>query len=813
MIGIVVVSHSQALGTAAAQLAAEMVPDQARPQLRVAAGLDEVTLGTDAAAIAEAITAVDSPDGVLVLVDLGSAILSAEMALEFVEPEVSGRTVISPAPLVEGLIAALVTASTGASLEEVAQEAVRGLVGKQEQLSDSESMVSSTQPLRDTGNVSGEPASGVASDKGGLNDTGGATTPVRPLIFSWSIRNPHGLHARPAAALVSGMRGFDATIDVSNSSSGKGPVSASSLTLLQTLGLRQGDQMEVRISGKAAHEALDQLTLLANDDFGEGQIAQKSIPARTATTRPATGDGQVGKSPARTGQQIAIGPALHVRLTPDLSGYHPLDPCTEETRLDQAAAQVTNMLRRLLQESPQGIYEVQELMLSDALEHVREDIQRGSSAVDAVQAWFTSLSDQLQAIDDPYLRARAEDQRGLRRMMLRALTGQPITAGTASGILIVQELDPVTAGSVDPDRCLGIITTSGGATGHGALLAQARGMALVTGCEQAEDVPDGTTVAIDPVNNRVWISPSPDEVDALTIETTRRADAAQQASHLSQDPAVTRTGARILVEANISSVHDAIDADQAGADGSGLIRTEVLFGAWDREPSAEEQADVFIQIGTALEGRMVTVRAWDPGGDKPLAFLPQDPEANPMLGERGIRAIQRLPHLLDEQLTAVLLASKEILVRVMVPMIAVPDEMVWVRSRMADLERAVGRQVLVGMMVETPAAALCAQDFTAVADFISFGTNDLTQYTLAADRGNPHVAKLSQGPITAVWDLIGIAARAFAGKPVGVCGDLASRPDAVGRLIDLGVTELSVRPPLIGTIKEAVRSWDPDLGA
>jgi len=783
-----------------------MVPESARPQLRVASGLDEVTLGTDATAIAEAITAVDSPDGVLVLVDLGSAILSAEMAREFVDPEVSGRTVISPAPLVEGLVAALVTASTGASLEEAAQEAVRGLVGKQEQLSGSES-TASTQPGRPDDHESGEPVLVAAAGAGGQDGSG--TTPARlhHLVFSWTIRNPHGLHARPAAALVSGLRGFDATVEVSNASSGKGPVPASSLTLLQTLGLRCGDQMEVRVTGRAAQEALDQLTRLAHEDFGEGQAPPDTTP--TSSTAPgATSSKQAGPDPTRTGQQIAIGPVHHVRLTPDLSGYRPEDPGTEETRLDQAAAQVTDALHQLRKESPQGIYEVQELMLSDAIEHVREQVRGGASAVDAIQTWFTTLADQLETIDDPYLRARAEDQRGLRRMMVRALTGQPITAGSLSGILVVKELDPVTAGSVDPDRCLGIITTSGGATGHGAILAQSRGVALVTGCEQANDIADGTTVAIDPVKNQLWISPNPEQIEALTSETTRRADAAQQASRLSRDPAVTRKGSRILVEANIASVQDAIDADQAGADGSGLVRTEVLFGTWDRAPSAEEQADVYIQMGKALSGRMVTVRAWDPGGDKPLAFLPQDPEANPMLGERGIRAIQRLPHLLDEQLTGVLLASHEILVRVMFPMIVVPEEMVWVRSRMADLERAVGRQVPVGMMVETPAAALRAQDFTLVADFISFGTNDLTQYTLAADRGNPHVAKVWQGPNTAVWDLIGIAARAFAGKPVGVCGDLASHPDAVGRLIDRGVTELSVRPPLIGTIKEAVRSWD-----
>ena len=177
-----------------------------------------------------------------------------------------------------------------------------------------------------------------------------------------------------------------------------------------------------------------------------------------------------------------------------------------------------------------------------------------------------------------------------------------------------------------------------------------------------------------------------------------------------------------------------------------------------------------------------------------------------MLGERGIRAMQRLPEVFDEQVTAILLASKQVSVRVMFPMITLASEMVWARERLAGLQLRVGGDIAVGMMVETPSAALRASEFVDVADFISVGTNDLTQYTLAVDRGNPTVAHVAKGENAAVWDLIGMAAAVFAGKPVAVCGDLASQPAAVPRLIGLGVTELSVRPPLVGLIEEAVRS-------
>ena len=176
-----------------------------------------------------------------------------------------------------------------------------------------------------------------------------------------------------------------------------------------------------------------------------------------------------------------------------------------------------------------------------------------------------------------------------------------------------------------------------------------------------------------------------------------------------------------------------------------------------------------------------------------------------MLGERGIRAMKRLPYLLDEQLKAVLLASREVDVRVMFPMIALSEEMVWARSRLAPILTTLGGHIDVGMMVETPAAAVRAADFLDVADFISVGTNDLTQYTMAVDRGNPQVSYVAKGSNTAVWDLIVQAGRAFAGRPVAVCGDLASHPDLVARLIESGVTELSVRAPLVGVVKQAVR--------
>ncbi|MCL1840219.1 MAG: HPr family phosphocarrier protein, partial [Propionibacteriaceae bacterium] len=461
--------------------------------------------------------------------------------------------------------------------------------------------------------------------------------------FTWTIRNAHGLHARPAAALVSGLRGLDASVTLSNATLGKGPVPAGSLTSVQTLGLRKGDVMTAVITGAGAEQACDRLAQLAQDDFGE-----REAPA-AAVAVAATG---------HTGRQIAIGPVRHVAIDPDTSGYVPGAAAVEADRLAAAVAQVEQVLAT---GAGGDIYAVQGLILADeeTQAHLRAAIGQGSAATDAVRAWFTAAADGLEALDDPYLKARAEDQRGVQRMLLRALCGQQVAPGAAEGILVLDELDPVTAGSLDAQRCQGVITLAGGATGHGAILAQARGFALATGHAEVAGVPDGTVVAIDPVDNRVWVDPDQALLDDLRARQAARESEAADAERLAAQPALTRSGRRVLVEANLSSVADAVAASAAGAEGSGLVRTEVLFGGWDHAPSAQEQADIFVQIGRALPAGVITVRTWDPGGDKPLAFLPQDPETNPMLGERGVRAMRRLPQLLDEQLTAILLASRE----------------------------------------------------------------------------------------------------------------------------------------------------------
>ena len=773
MIGIVVVSHSRALAEAAVGLAEEMVPAEARPAIKVAAGLDETTFGTDAAAIADAITDVDSADGVLVLLDLGSAVLSAEMALEFIDPATAERVRISPAPLVEGLVAAVVTASTGATLAEVAAEAEGGLAAKVEHLGET--------GAAETG--APEPAAPVA---------------VEGLVTEVVVRNPHGLHARPAAALVSGLRGLDATVLLRNATLGKGPANARSVGKVAALGLLHGHTLAATFSGHDAEAARERFLALAASDFGESSEpdAELAPPAPT--------------DPARTGRQVVLAPALVKGGEVDTSAYSPGSANAEKARLETAVAAVASHLAGLAAAvGPQrGIFEAQEALLGDPelAEDLAIDTAAGTSAVDTVRARFGAVAADFDALTDPYLRERAQDVRSLERQVLQVLVGsgdQP-TPDTPH-ILVVDELDAATAAGLDPATTLGVVTTTGGATGHGVIVASSRGIPVVTGRSEAQGIAEGTLIGIDPGPGTLWLDPDTATQEEIRRLSQSRGQEAAAAATRSHEAALTTSGRRVLVEANIASLADAVAGAAAGADGSGLVRTEILFAHHTTSPDAATQAAALVEIGKAL-GAPITVRTWDPGGDKPLPFLITEGEANPMLGERGLRAMRRYPDVFAEQLRGIVAAAREVPVRVMFPMVTQPDEVVWARSVLADVlaEHPDPPSLEVGIMVEVPAAALRADDFAPLVDFASIGTNDLSQYTTAVDRGNGRVAHLSR-PSSAIWALIFMTCTAFGDKPVAICGDLASDPDLTATLVGLGVSELSVRPPVVALVKEAVR--------
>ena len=792
LVGIVVVSHSRVLGEAAVALAREMAPGELA--IEVAAGLDETTFGTDAVAIAAAIGSADSGAGVVVLMDLGSAVLSAELALDLLDdPDAGDRVLLCPAPLVEGLVVAAVTAAGGADRAEVAAEAAAALGGKQAQLG--------TQP-----------------------DAGPAPAADAEVAAEFTVANAHGLHARPAARLAALVRGLDgADVRVRNSTTGSGWIPAASLAGLTALGALAGHRVEVGAAGPRAGAAIEAVLGLAARHFDE--------PLSPAPAAPPPRSSDVGPLAASPG--IGIGPKRVVEPPAPVVPDEPAgDAAVERERLDAALPAVAGEIRagrdaaaRELGPAEAAIFDAHLLLLDDPalLTDTHSAIAAGASAPRAWSDAAERAAAALEAVPDPYLAARAGDVRAVAAQVLRVLVGSPVIdpvdGGGPAAVLVATDLTPAQAAALDPDRVAGVVLAAGSPTAHSAILLRARGVPAVVAAGAAVlDVPDGTSIALDGASGEIAVDPAPDVLDSFRGRAAARAEREAEARQRAAAPAVTRDGVSVLVGANVGSPADAAEAARAGADLVGLLRTEFLFLGRSSAPDVDEQEAAYREVAAALGGRRITLRTLDVGGDKPLPYLPLPAEANPFLGLRGIRLAAGHPELLADQLLAAVRVAHETPMSLMFPMVAALDELLAARRALDTAIAAEGRGtpagLQVGIMVEVPATALKAAAFVPHVDFFSIGTNDLTQYALAAERGNPAVAGLADPLDPGVLRLVDAVCRAAGERAlVAVCGEAAADPVAAELLVGLGVRELSTAPPAVPGTKQTVRELDATRAA
>lgn len=800
MVGIVLVSHSYRIAVGAAELAREMGGPDVR--LETAGGLDtpDHAIGTDAVLVMAAIERAWSDDGVLVLMDLGSAVLSAEMALDLLPEERRAGVVLCEAPFVEGAVAAAVTAKLGASLDDVAREARGGLAGKVAHLGM---------------DVEDETASEVVVDEGSSTAT-------------ITVGNPHGLHARPAARFVQTASAFDARVDVRNLTNGRGPANAASLNAIAILGATEGHQLEISASGPQAAEVVAALSSLAERNFDEhpssGPPATSMPVADTGAETVGMADGVLRGHPASPG--IAIGPIAHFHVpTIDVpegraddadAELRALDDALEATAIAVAAQRSAIVVRAGAQEAE--IFDAHLLFLRDEAVLVPARTAIRDDHATAAQAWRAAIGNTAAAwddLDDPYLRARAADLRSIGDQVLAHIVGVELSAPrlTTEGVLVAADLTPADTAHLDPDMTLGIATAHGGPTSHAAVLARSLGIPAIVGVGPAIlALVEGTTVVLDGDDGSVLVEPDPDTTARIGTERGRRLTLLREMKVRAGEPAMTTDGTPIEVAANVGRPDEVGPAVAAGADGVGLFRTEFLFMDRTTMPDEDEQTEAYRAAAEALAGRPLLLRTLDAGADKPIPYLEQPVESNPFLGVRGVRLGLARPELLRTQLRAVLRVAQDHPVRVMFPMVATSDEL---DGAMASLEGA--RDDLdstatleTGVMVEVPSAALIASALAAKVDFLSIGTNDLTQYTLAADRGNEHVAGLSDALHPAVLRLIRTTVEGANthGRWVGVCGELAGDPTATALLLGLGVRELSMSAPAIAVVKHAVRDVD-----
>lgn len=630
---------------------------------------------------------------------------------------------------------------------------------------------------------------------------------VRPVL-------PLGLHARPAAKVAACVKAFDARVVLVH---GARRADAASLVAMMGLGLHDGGALRLIATGPQAAEALAALTALIADGLEDAVVPAAPVASAPAPSAPVRGeDGELILSGVPASPGLVIGRA--VRLRPPVLEV-PEDgqgPAHERAALDRALTEVRG---RLTQEAGSGdmhrraILAAHLAFLDDPVltADAHDAIAEGRSAGHAWRRATTAGAAAFRAMGDPRMAERADDLLDLERRVVSGILGValPVPTFGPGAVILADDLLPSQFLALDTERMAGLCTARGGPTSHVAILAAAMGVpTLVAVGEGLDLVEDGALVVLDVEGRRLIADPSAArqaEAQAATAaRDRRRAEARARAGEL----CYTADGTRIEVFANLGAVAEAAPAVAAGAEGCGLLRTEFLFLEREAAPTEDEQLACYQAIADALDGRDLIIRTLDAGGDKPLPYLSVPPEDNPALGLRGVRSGFHRPDLLMTQLRAICRVRSGGTVAIMLPMIASVAEVRQARAMLAAAAAEVGApQPSLGVMIETPAAAVTADRLAPEIDFISIGTNDLTQYALAMDRQNPALAAQLDGLHPAVLRLIRQAADgAASARWIGVCGGLASEPAAAAILIGLGVRELSVAPAMVAEIKAVVRT-------
>jgi phosphoenolpyruvate-protein phosphotransferase len=632
-----------------------------------------------------------------------------------------------------------------------------------------------------------------------------------------TIHNPTGLHARPATVFASLAKEYTSEVRVrygDKVSNGK------SLASLLKLGIECGGVIRVMAQGPDRVAALQALKEAVESGLGEEEeapAAAETIPAYEWEAEP--GQAVVPGVPATPG--LAIGPLRFFKRSKYVVEATAKDLDVEKTHLKEAVAAARAQLNDLYQEvkarsgaGQASIFLAHAEFLDDPdlVQAVEAQIETGASAGWAWQQTIEERVNELKKVDDPLIATRAVDLGDVGSRVL-SLLAHRIEEGplmpTGPVILLAEDLTPSDTAGLDPAFVLGFCTAGGGPTSHSAIIARALGIPAVVGAGPALlNQHEGGEAILDGNRGMLYVAPSPTTL-AAAREARQAMEGQREAEKLRcYEPALMTDGYRVEVVANIGRAEEAAQAVNAGGEGVGLLRTEFLFLDRTSPPTEEEQFAAYREMVQALNGLPLIIRTLDIGGDKAAPYLDMPSEENPFLGVRGIRLCLARPELFRAQLRAIYRASKFGPVKIMFPMITTLEDLEAAKEAAAEVRWEVGADpVDIGIMVEVPSTVLMAAEFAQEVDFFSIGTNDLTQYTLAMDRGHPILAKQADGLHPAVLRMVDLTVQAAtaAGKWVGVCGGIAGDPRGAAILTGLGVTELSVSIPSIAAIKAQVR--------
>lgn len=619
-----------------------------------------------------------------------------------------------------------------------------------------------------------------------------------------------GLHARPAALLAAVLRPFKTGVKLHFDNK---TANAHSMVAVMSLGIRHLDAIEVEAAGPEAEAAMAAALEFFAVDAGQHAVDS----ARSAVIAPEPPqNGIIHAVIASRG--LVIGRAFH--LKPPILSVTEHGAGVDHEILALYAA--LNALKSHLSQSADGLSGEQQGIIQAHIELVqdpqlREDseqlIRSGKSAGYAWQQATGAVIKALSVMNNAHMNARVADFRDVEQAMLKALSGHDLSAKQAlpaQSIIIADELLPSQLMDLDIGNIAGICTSGGGPSAHAAIIAASMGIPfLVAAGAFIHSIAEGEPLILDAEHGQLHINASAESLQATAalIEQGKAQEAADLESALL--PARTLDNTPVNVSANFGAASEVANALRQGAEGCGLFRTEFLFLDRRHAPSEEEQLTVYRQVQDQMGGKNLTIRTMDIGGDKPIPYLSLPKEENPALGLRGVRTSLWHEHLFIDQLRAILRLPHPGQIRILLPMVNDLTEVGLAKACITRCARDLGLSELpeLGVMIETPASALLVDQLLDAVDFVSIGSNDLSQYVLAIDRGHPQLAAKLDALHPAVLRMIKQVAITgkFADKKVSLCGGLASDPTAIPILLGLGVLELSVVPAVIPRIKSLVR--------
>ena len=798
MVSIVIVSHSQKLAEGVKELAEQM--SQNKVKIAAAGGLDDESspIGTDAFKIMEAIELVDSEDGILVLMDIGSAVMNAELATEMLPEEILKRVVLCEAPLVEGAIAAAAQAMVGANMEAVIKEARNGIQGKESLLGSSGEEVNLEKVIVTEGQK-----------------------------ITLKVPNKLGLHARPAVRLVEITNKFNNEVSVSINN--KPFVSAASISQVSTLGAKKDDILIFNVIGDEFEDLEQALKQFEIENFGDPKddyTQQKEIekPSEITITNtdfiqgiPASNGISIGKAKVFINESITVEEEIVKDSLAEINKFQ-----KAIKRIISETEQIQHKTLTLHGKENAEIFDFHLLLLSDKekLNEVEQLIENDHFS--AAYAWykvFLELENTYKAMSDQYLRERASDIVEIRNKVIDEIldASQMKIILKEPSILVVNEIGPAQTLSLDTDKVLGIISKTGGETSHATILARSLGIPSITGLENKIDsIKNGDIIGVDGHTGIIYLEKShPEEIKTLREAKQKEEKLFKERFLKAKLPAISSDGVEFKILANISSPKEAKIAYTNGADGIGLYRTEFLYMNRETPPNEEEQYETYKQVCEHMNGLSVTIRTLDVGGDKPLPYLGIPEESNPFLGLRGIRYCLKNTDILKTQLRALCRISADYNIRVMFPMVSMLEEVMTIKELLAEVRKeletenlAYSKAMKIGIMVEVPSVIFILPQLAKHLDFLSIGTNDLTQYLLAMDRENTLLSEYYSALHPAVLNaLSNIITTAHNEKiDISLCGELASNPRATALLSALGLRKYSMSGPVIPGVKDAIRS-------